>query len=337
MCHRLSGNIFYLSALIVLASSGVEGQQMKGPHAAIRNPVFDRDFPDPTIVKTGSVYYGYATQSMVDGKMQNIQVAASADLQHWRPVGDALPRKPVWAEKTQDFWAPHVLFDAQLKEYVLFYSAESDDTATGKCIGVAFAGQPQGPFRDMGHPLVCGDGFVNIDPMAFIDPVSGERLLYWGSGFQPIHVQEMSKDWKSFEPGSKTKPVVWPQQDTSYSRLIEGAWVDFQDGHYYLYYSGDNCCGDNANYAVMVARADDPMGPFVRLGQQDHSRNSVILEKYKKWTAPGHNSIFRDDKGNAWIAYHAIRRKGKDKEGQVRVMCISPLVYEDGWPRVITE
>lgn len=306
------------------------------------NPVIDQDFPDPTVIRAvDGKYYAYATQGGSNGVMNNIQVASSTDLFNWKTEADALPEKPVWASTTHDFWAPHVLYDKQIKKYVLFYSAESDEAATGKCLGVAFADKATGPFTDKGSPLVCGEGFVNIDPMAVVDPKTGKKLLYWGSGFQPIKVQELTHDWKSFKPGTSPKEVVWPGKEKDYTNLIEGAWMDIYRGKYYLYYSGDNCCGDRAKYAVMVARADNALGPFKRLGETNQSGSSVILEKDDRWLAPGHNSIIRDAKGNAWIAYHAIWRN-KEKAGPAtgadhylkRVMCVNPVVYTNGWPVV---
>jgi arabinan endo-1,5-alpha-L-arabinosidase len=120
-------------------------------------------------------------------------------------------------------------------------------------------------------------------------------------------------------------------KDHSYSNLIEGSWLDYDNGTYYLYYSGDNCCGDNANYAVMIAKATSPEGPFTRLGEADKTLNSAILVKDATYTAPGHNSIFTDEKGNRFIAYHAIEIAHKEKG---RVMCISPIKYQNGWPVV---
>lgn len=312
------------------------GTVSNSPPAGVpANPVLNHDFPDPTVIFADGRYYAYATQSGWDGKTVNIQVASSEDLQRWQLVGDALPKKPAWADTTQDFWAPHVLWDGELKKYVLFYSGESNDTATGKCLGVAYADLPQGPFVDKGTPLLCGSSFVNIDPMAFVDPKSGKKLLYWGSGFQPIVVQEMKTDWSDFAPNSSAKPVVWPGKESQYTNLIEGAWVDFHDGHYYLYYSGDNCCGSKANYAVMVARADDPLGPFVRLGEANGTGLSTILVKDSTWLAPGHNSVIQDQKGQRWIAYHAIYRGSEEGYGKGRLMLVRPLVYRNGWPQVL--
>jgi len=299
----------------------------------ISNPVINTDFPDPTIIKVNGTYYAYATQTGTAGKMINIQVARSVNLQQWEILDDALPKKPAWASTTQDFWAPHVSYDKDLDQYVMFYSAESDEKATNKCIGVAFSKNPEGPFVDMGKPLVSGAGFVNIDPMELTDPASGKKLLYWGSGFEPIRVQELNPDYQSFRAGSSPVIVMPPGKEGNYTKLIEGAWVDVENGKYYLYYSGDNCCGAKANYAVMVARADHPLGPFKRMGEVTSNGKSVILEKNSQWYATGHNSIFKDENGDAWIAYHAISKD--TSKGQKRVMCISRVKMKNGWPYVV--
>ncbi len=292
--------------------------------------VLDRDFPDPTVVRFGKMYYAYATQSSSNGKTNNIQVASSKDHQHWKYQGDALPQKPKWASKTQNFWAPDVFYDAKLKKFVMFFSADPNEL-TGKCLAVAYADHPLGPFIEKGEPLLCGEGFQNIDPKGFVDAKTGKHLLYWGSDFKPLKVQEMTDDWSAFKPGTVPKPIVWPGKDKSYSILIEGSWLDYNKGTYYLYYSGDNCCGDKANYAVMVARANNPLGPFVRLGEFNKTLNSAILEKDSTYLAPGHNSVFTDKKGRKWIAYHAIDRSEKQKG---RVMCINRIKYKNGWPVV---
>lgn len=305
------------------------------------NPVLNIDFPDPTVINANGTFFAYATNGMHDGKMNNIQIASSKDLFNWKYEGDALPQKPEWASHTQRFWAPDVLYDSINKHYVMFYSAQNNDTSLNMCIGVAFSKKPEGPFVNSGKPLLAGKGFSNIDPMAMVDPQTGKKILYWGSDFAPIKVQELNDDWKSFKDGSVAKPVLFPNHEKEYSKLIEGAWLDYHDGKYYLYYSGDNCCGDRANYAVMVARADNAFGPFERLGEANGTGSSVILEKDSVWFAPGHNSIVKDNDGNSWIAYHAIwpdeaamwRNEGENKYVR-RVMCIEPVEYKNGWPVV---
>jgi arabinan endo-1,5-alpha-L-arabinosidase len=311
--------------------------------ATYSNPVLDSDFPDPAVLKAGDGYhYVYATQGPgADGAMINIQVARSRDLVNWDRLGDALPAKPGWASRTQDFWAPHV---AEHKgTYYLYYSAKPDealaDDSKGLCLAVATSRRPQGPFADIGRPLLCGPGFVNIDPMAYDDPTTGRKLLYWGSGFQPIKVRELAPDRVSFKPGSAAVDLVSPVKGGDYQQLVEGAWVIHHGDYHYLFYSGDNCCGPSAHYAVMVARSRNATGPFETLASATGAASSVILERSGNWHAPGHNSVIRDRRGALWMLYHAVdtarpRTKPGDEINTRRVMLIDRIVWRDGWPRI---
>lgn len=312
---------------------------------AYQNPVLDSDFPDPAVLRTADgYYYAYATQGRNDGQMLNIQAARSRDLVRWERVGDALPVKPAWASQTQDFWAPHVQYaDGR---YFLYYSAKPDaaltDTSRGLCLAVATADRPEGPFTDIGAPLQCGEGFVNIDPMSYDDPATGKRLLYWGSGFGPIKVQELAPDRISFAPGSRPIDLLHVDRTddpTNYQRLIEGAWVIRRDGYYYLFYSGDNCCGPNAHYALMVARSRSATGPFETLEQATGAPSSVILAADEHWLAPGHNSMIEVAEGNWWTLYHAVDRRRPrtlptDDINSRRVMLVDRMEWRDGWPYI---
>jgi arabinan endo-1,5-alpha-L-arabinosidase len=331
-------SLLAIATAVLLGLAGC-GAGLARPAATYVNPVLNADFPDPTVIKApDGKYYAYATQSQRDGKWINIQLARSSDLVHWQYVGDALPTKPKWAAKTQDFWAPHVIRDGH--RYILYFSGKPDtsDERHGLCLGVATASSPLGPFIDMGHPLECGPGFVNIDPMALDDPATGKHLLYWGSGFEPIKVQELGRDRVSFAPGSSPKALVWPSPNRSgFPVLVEGSWVIRHGGYYYLFYSGDNCCGAKANYAVMVARSRSATGPFQTLEQASGKPHSIILGKRGYWIAPGHNSIVTDRAGRDWIVYHAVdsrrpREKATDEINTRRVMLIDRIRWVKGWP-----
>ena len=332
----------FLPALALAAAlAGCATASEERAASSYANPVLDADFPDPAVLKApDGYYYAYATQTERNGAWLNLQVARSRDLVGWEHLGDALPRKPGWASKTQDFWAPHVaLHDGR---YFLYYSAKPDaaltDDKKGLCLAVATSAKPEGPFVDKGEPLKCGESFVNIDPMSFDDPGSGKRLLYWGSGFQPIRVQELAPDRMSFTPGSKPVDLisaVKSDDPNDYERLVEGAWVVRRDDWYYLFYSGDNCCGPNAHYAVLVARSRSATGPFEKFPE----RQAVILATRAKWFAPGHNSVIEDEKGEHWMLYHAVdvarpRTKPTDDVNTRRIMLIDRIVWKDGWPRI---
>ena len=308
------------------------------------NPILDADFPDPAVIlATDGFYYAYATQTLCDGQWFNIQVARSADLVHWQHLGDALPKKPAWAQTTQDFWAPSVIHDGST--YFMYYSATPDvchEPTRGHCLAVATSSSPAGPFVDMGIPLLLGIGFEYIDPMAFDDPATGKRLLYWGSGFQPIKVQELGPDRMSFAPGGQPIELIWPNpKKGAFPRLVEASWVSRHDDSYYLFYSGDNCCGPDAEYGVMVARSSEPTGPFETLEQARGVPHSLMLFKSERWLAPGHNSIVTDKAGQVWIIYHAIdvnrpRQRQEDEVNSRRILLMDRIEWRDGWPHVGT-
>jgi arabinan endo-1,5-alpha-L-arabinosidase len=336
-------------------SFGSSGSGLDGSHGAAIpgasppaartyvNPILDADFPDPAVIEApDGFYYAYATQTLRDGKWINIQVARSSDLIHWEQLGDALPEKPKWAGKTQDFWAPYVLYDGE--RYVMYYSATPAECGDPPChaLAVATADSPSGPFVDVGQPLLLGDGFEYIDPMAFDDPVTGKHFLYWGSGFQPIKVRELSPDRMSFAPGSAPIDLVWPKgKNGSFPRLVEASWVIRHDDFYYLFYSGDNCCGPDAEYGVMVARSENATGPFETLEQARGVPHSLMLYKSERWLAPGHNSIVTDRAGQVWIIYHAIdvnrpRQRQEDEINSRRILLIDQIQWRHGWPFVGT-
>jgi arabinan endo-1,5-alpha-L-arabinosidase len=75
MAIRLTG--LRVTALIVMLLSACATV----PDSARRNPVLDRDFPDPAVLRApDGWYYAYSTQS-ADGRREiNIQSARSRDL-----------------------------------------------------------------------------------------------------------------------------------------------------------------------------------------------------------------------------------------------------------------
>ncbi len=74
------------------------------------------DFPDPTVLRVGRVYYAYSTT--IAGL--NLPVMTSRDLVHWRARGEGLARVASWARGGRTgsgthatTWAPTVARFAQ--------------------------------------------------------------------------------------------------------------------------------------------------------------------------------------------------------------------------------
>ena len=309
-----------------------------------QNPVLDTDFPDPSItLAPDGYYYAYATQTKYEGQIINIQAARSLDLVHWEYLGEVLPHKPAWAADSQRYWAPDVSQRADGR-YLMYFSAQPNDPQAGMGMGVALAEHPAGPFVAQAGPLLAGGpGFEDIDPMRFVEPETGRQLLFWGSGFGPLRVRELAADGLRFAPGSAAAVVVPPRPagEATYGHLIEGSWVHYRAGWYYLFYSGDNCCGAHARYAVLVARARQATGPYQTLAQARGSDGTILTEN-DRWLAPGHNSLITDAQGQDWLLYHAIDRRQptfdaiNDEQGHSRrVLLLSKVSYDaEGWPFV---
>jgi arabinan endo-1,5-alpha-L-arabinosidase len=293
----------------------------RGP--AYENPVLHNDAPDPAIMRAddGS-FYAYTTQSYHGATFLNTPVLHSTDLVDWTLVGDAFRKRPGWTTPgidNGDMWAPHIVRFGET--YYLYFSARYLETAQ-MAIGVATSDSPSGPFRDpIGAPLIVGDkGFDAIDP--FVAQFDDTKYIYWGSDGVPIHVQELSEDGLSLQ--GRRQNVLAPSS-RPYEGLIEGAWVLHHDNYFYLMYSGDACCGEDAHYAVMVARSSSPTGPFVR------DPDNPILESNDGFLAPGHNATVQDGAGNDWIVYHSMIRGDFTN---YRYLFVDPIEWVDGWPVV---
>ena len=334
------------AVLLLLAAQACAGAKSPTrvditPPKGYVNPVLDQDFPDPALVRTNAgVYYAYATQTVIGGVRINIQGARSSDLVAWTTLGDVLPTKPSWAHTTWNFWAPHVASNPQ-GTWLMYFAAQHD--TGGMCIGVATSQVPQGPFTDTGSPLTCGKGpgdFSHIDAMEYTDTASGKSYLYWGSNSQPIVGQELTPDLLHFANPAAAPDTLLRPSSAPYEGLIEGPWVRKHGGYYYMFYSGNDCCNaTNPHYAVMVARATSPMGPYTKLAAATGASSSVILQANASWLAPGHNAIITDQAGADWIVYHAID-PGKmyipgTNQNVRRPMLIDRIVYgANGWPSV---
>lgn len=290
-----------------------------------RNPVFQHDAPDPSVIRVaGAGYYAYTTQSIYLDLI-HFPILHSNDLVHWKQVGDALPAIPRWVlgGPAGDMWAPHVLYYGG--RYLLYYAGRrysSGDMA----IGAAWSKTPAGPFHDLGRPLLTRDrgqpAYTAIDPFVL---AAGRRLyLYWGSDGEPIRVVRLASDGLSVI--GKPRPLVYPIDGSGpYTGLVEGAWVLPHDGFFYLMYSVGDCCSERANYSVYVDRSRSPEGPF-----SPGPDNPILHANHHFW-AVGHNATVADAAGNDWIVYHA-RVRGSFSDD--RDLMIDRIVWRHGWPTV---
>ena len=161
------------------AASAQQGELASIPTTATL--VYNKDFPDPSVLVVGHTYFAYSTNS--DG--ENVPVIESNDLVHWRAIGDVMAVLPLWASEGY-IWSPSVS-RAPGGGYQLFFSAY-DESEGVMCLGRATSRSPLGPFVDVsGVPFLCQvSAGGSIDPSVYRS--DGTDYLVWkadGEGGQP--------------------------------------------------------------------------------------------------------------------------------------------------------
>ena len=303
--------------------------------AVYTNPVLDRDFPDPAVVRLpDGTFVAFAT----GGSSDHIQCASSPDLVTWTVLSDALPKLPSWAcQDCHRSCAPDVQRHGSL--YFMYFSAYAASNVPAarrrNCIGVATSLKATGPYVAEPAPILCdGEYGTAMDPRTY-DHDDGTVWLYYGSHHDPINVVQLDPSRLSLAPGAQPRPAVLPDA-SSYGSVVEAPWVyrdavgrlsllysasqaaqvahhpghnPEQVGCFTMLYSGSQCCGVRAHYAVMAARSisGHPLGPWEKLGGPSGT-HSVLLASDPAGafvSAPGHNAVVRDDDGVDWMLYHA--------------------------------
>ena len=130
-------------------------------------------YGDPAVIKAEDGYYLAATSN---DALDAFPLLHSHDLEHWRHAGFCFAdgEAPQWAIHgvgLADFWAPEIARVGD--EYWLVYTAR--DKSHVLCVGLAKAKSPQGPWIDIGRPLLTGGV---IDGHIFADD-DGEIYLLW--------------------------------------------------------------------------------------------------------------------------------------------------------------
>jgi arabinan endo-1,5-alpha-L-arabinosidase len=298
------------------------------PEPTYQNPVVAENCPDPGVLADGEVFYAVCTSNNNQAERDKFPILRSADLISWQRIGHLFPADavPDWA--TADFWAPEIHRIGA--GYVAYFTAR--DKGGRLSIGVATAPAAAGPWKDPGAPLIRDPRVGMIDAHQFQDE-DGTRYLYWkadGNDFKPpeptpIFVQKLAPDGLALVGERR---VVLRNDQPWEGPVIEGGSVVRRDGWYYLVYSGNVFNSDK--YAVGVARARSPLGPFEK-------RPQPILVTSASWIGPGHGSLVRvgaDD----WYVYHAWQPGRVDPAWNdtryPRMMLIDRIDWRDGWPLI---
>lgn len=324
-----------LYALIITAGNllfgaGTNLYAENSPNKTGGNPVLPGFHADPEILyskQTGKFYIYSTTDGFPGWGGYNFYCFSSKDLVNWKNEGVILDLKKDVDWASGNAWAPCIEEKYENGKYT-YYFYYSGETGHGKAIGLAIANKPEGPFIDMGKPVVDfrPKGVKRgqqIDVDVFTDPVSGKSYLYWGNAY--MAGAELNKDMKSVKMGTIT--VLTPQggsrRDYAYR---EGTYVFYRKGIYYFSWSVDDT--GSRNYHIAYGTSHSPLGPI------SVAKQPVILiqNPEKEIYGTGHHSILKlPGKKDKWyIIYHRINKNFINKEkgpGYHREVCIDRLKF----------
>jgi beta-xylosidase len=286
--------------------------------ATYTNPAIAGDYPDPSVIRVGKDYWATATSSEWSPQFP---ILHSRDLVNWEVTGSVFSHRPDWA--VGNFWAPEITkFN---NRYYVYYVGRKRGGPLS--VAVATADKPQGPYTD--HSPLVSQPMGSIDPVVFRDE-KGEPYLIWkedgNSQRKPCVL------WAQRLDDSGTKLLGEPKElfrnDVSWEgAVIEGPFIVRRNDYFYLFYSGNGCCGMNCNYALGVARAKSLLGPW------EKNPANPILAGNNDWKCPGHGSIVEDEKGRYWLLYHAYDARSFVFTGR-EALLDEVKFTKDGWAEI---
>jgi hypothetical protein len=250
--------------------------------------VYCHDFADPFVLRSGDSYEAYSTNTGDD----HVPVLTSGGLFGTASRHDVLPDLPKWSSPGF-VWAPSLL--PRGDTYVLYYTTRVASSGA-QCISYALGDDPGGPFTDTSSgPFICPADGGAIDPEPFVDS-NGTAYLLWKNydGQTGIMAQQLAPDGTSLVGPTQLLAVADQAWEAG---IVEAPTMLAANGQYFLFYSGNDW--DTADYAIGYAVCRGPMGPCVKPSPTPWLTGTPTAQ------GPGSPSVFRDEKGDTWLALHS--------------------------------
>lgn len=306
--------ILFMLAGAMLLSACVNNKEKNDAVQYSGNPIFEGWYADPEAIVYDDQYWIFPTYSDLYEKQVFFDCFSSPDLVNWTKHENILDTAEVkWAKIAM--WAPGVI--EKDGKYYFFFAAndiQNEDETGG--IGVAVSDRPEGPYKDLlGKPLIneIVNGAQPIDQFVYKENDSTYYMFY--GGWRHCNVVLLNNDFTGIRPfpdGELYKEVT-PQN------YVEGPFMFKKDGKYYFMWSEGGWGGPD--YKVAYAIADNPLGPFERIG-------TILEQDPEIATGAGHHSIIHNPKSDDWyIVYH--RRPEPNIHRDHRVTCIDKMEFDE--------
>jgi hypothetical protein len=311
---RVSGVVLTVLALLLVVLAVPSGARENRPTPVgsddfIAAEPYTGDFPDPSVLRVGNTYYAYGTTI----NFLNLPVMSSRDLITWTArtsndpdrwwLNDAMPIAGSWVQTTKvgrrffgATWAPHVV--QRGKYFLAAYSAPLNGGRGKRCIGIAAATSPLGPFVDSrATPVVCPTRQGAIDPYIFLDR-KVMYLLWKGDTNSVLYSARLVNRGGIHSITGKPKALLSVKLPWEGTIIENPAMVRYR-GKLRLFYSANSFA--LPSYATGLAECRTPTGPCKR------SSNKPFLASKWGLAGPGGATPFFDKRKRLHLVYHAWR------------------------------
>lgn len=266
-------------------------------------------------------------------------IRASSDRLTWYDTGRVFrPGKlPAWSDPAYGYWAPQIYHFSGLNRFHAYYAAINRSTGK-RCLGMAYTADVSkvDDFTDLGRPLLCQSTgeYSIIDPALFWDGYAQKLYLMYKNdpkateGTKQVVIRQIATDGVTLIGG----PYHILQPTRGWEGVsVEGPTLVYRSGYYWLFYSGATYNRDT--YAIGVARATSPLGPFTK----DPSGGPILSGNYDPgFCGVGHQDITWTSAHGWLVFYHAyLSQSGESCQGG-RYLMMDVLHWDrsGGWPRI---
>ncbi|CAI4213482.1 unnamed protein product [Parascedosporium putredinis] len=307
--------------------------QLKGFFSAVATVLRPVLVPRPSVIRRTSdgTYFRFETGS-------RIGIWKAPDLTGpWVYQGAVLPNgSRINKPGRDDLWAPDV---REINgRYVLYYTVSTFGSQNSAIGYATSATMEAGSWADGGTTGVessTGMAYNAID--AALVQVGSSYLMNFGSFWGDIYQVPMN--------AAATAIAGTPYQiayDPAGAHAVEGAFMHYRAGMYYLFFSAGTCCGYNDNkpapgaeYRILVCASASATGPFVdRQGRScRNGGGTVVLESHDHVYGPGGQGVFADPKRGTILYYHYANTNIGLADSQYQFGW-NVLSWSGGWPSV---
>lgn len=270
------------------------------------NPILAGRFADPSLIRVGGDFYMTHSGGSADGLL----IWHSRDLVNWEPLTRV---------NTGDYgrpWAPDLVYvDGMFFIYVTL--AHDRNTFSNY---VFYADRIEGPWSKPFDLKIKG-----LYNPGHITDKNGERFLHF-SGGMAVPLNE-SGDLILDTLKNVCKGWDYPSEWLVECPCLESPKLLQKNKMFYMVSAMGGDEGPSTSHMAVVARSDNPMGPW-----ENSPYNPLIKTKQRneKWWSTGHATLIDDVEGNWWAIFHGYENSFRSLGHQTLLL---PVEWNnEGWP-----